>query len=220
VEKVESITTDELNGSDGDYDDSESDVASVISTRGAPQQPAAKNINSYVSCLMGLLPTMEHTLNVHDEQDATSSPVEFHVSNAALTYVHHVRDKYKNADVKLVSRLGEANLQRHAAIRQKMAQKESNKDGQAIAEEVEQAPKSMFMPTSIFHDSGLGSMPTTSNIVPTIASHSSFKTDGSQGGKGSFRVPDAPAGAYDGFPFPCSICGHVLKNIKNRYDWK
>ena len=89
-----------------------------------------------------------------------------------------------------------------------------------IFNEVQPAPKSTFIPTSIFHDSGFGSMPAGSNVAPTIASHSSFKTDGSQGGKRSFRVPEAPVDAYEGVPFPCSICGHVLKNIKNRYDWK
>lgn len=216
MEKVESITADEIGGSDEDYDDSES----VISTPGV-QRTAAEDIDSYVSCLMRLLPTMEHTLMASEEQyNRNIPPLEFHVSNAALTYVHHVRDKYKNADAKLVSRLGEANLQRHAAIRRKMAQEKSIQEEQVIAEEVEQVPKSMFMPTSIFHDSGLGSMPTAWNMAPTVASHSSFETDGSQSGKSSFRVPEPPAGAYDGAPFPCFVCGHVLKNIKNRYDWK
>ncbi|TVY76035.1 hypothetical protein LSUE1_G007787 [Lachnellula suecica] len=217
IEKVESITIDELDDSDEDYNDDESDAASIISSTGGN---AAKNINSYVSCLMGLLPSMEHTLNVHEDQGTNSSPVQFHVSNAALTYVHHVADKYKHADTILVSRLGEANLQRHIAIREKMAQKDAVVEEQLIVETISQVPKSAFIPTSIFQDSGFGSMPAASNLAPTIASHSSFKTDGSQGSKGSFRVPEAPVDAYEGVPFPCSICGHVLKNIKNPYDWK
>lgn len=218
VEKVDSITTGDSDDSEEDFNDSESDVASVISSPGGLPRDAARNINSYVSCLMGLLPSMEHTLNVNEEQGtAVPTPIEFHVSNAALTYVYNVHDKYKNADRRLVSRLGEANFQRHVAVRQKMAQKEKVIE---ILVEVEPAPKSAFIPTSVFHDSGFGSMPAGSNLAPTIASHSSFKTDGSQGGKRSFRVPEAPPNAYEGVPFPCSICGHLLKNIKNRYDWK
>lgn len=220
LEKVASITVENLSDSEEDFNDIDSDVVSVASSTGGLVRDAAKDISSYVSCLMRLLPSMEHTLNVHEEQENPSSPIEFHVSDEARTYVYHVHNKFKNADTKLVSRLGEANFQRHVAIRQKIVQKDAVAGGEPVVEEVAQAPKSTFIPTSIFHDSGFGSMPAASNLAPTIASHSSFKTDGSRGGKTSFRVPEAPIGAYDGVPFPCSICGHVLKNIKDRYDWK
>ena len=78
VEKAESITADELDDSEEDYNDADSDVAAVILSPGELQRNVAKDIHSYVSCLMRLIPSMEHTLNFHEDQDTASSPVEFH----------------------------------------------------------------------------------------------------------------------------------------------
>jgi hypothetical protein len=172
-----------------------------------------RKLNSNISCLMALLPSMEHTLNSQEAGRPPNLLEDFHVSDAARSYVYNVRDKFSEAETRLVSRLGEANFQRHVAIRRRVLCEQ----GESPLEDADEfglgGPKSTFVPTTTFHDSGLETQSAVS-----VASHSSFKTDNSEF-RGSSRVPDLPDGAYDG-PFPCSICGHVLKNIKTRYHWK
>jgi hypothetical protein len=75
--------------------------------------------------------------------------------------------------------------------------------------------QSVFKPTSLFHDSGLGS-----SIPASIASHRSFASSLASNAKGSLRVPDAPAEVALGKPFKCDFCGHRLLNTRTRVDWK
>jgi len=217
VEKCDVILSEDIDSEGDDYNsDCDADSfnnSSYLAVSANNVKMDAQRLRSNVSCLMKLLPSMEHTLTLDDVQEDSSSPIEFQVSNAARSYVYNVHDKYRKAEVKLVSRLGEANFQRHVAVRQK----NSGNKGPAsfdITESVTYAPTSKFIPTSAFHDSGLGTVSAAS-----IISHSSFRTDCSQSERSSFRVPPAPVDTFDN-PFPCSICGNILKNIKSRYDWK
>ena len=218
IEKGCTILREDFN--DSEEDDYNSDYDSVQLKQG-PKLPVSTNtvhvdikrIRSNVFYLMKLVPSMEHTLTLDENQEVTSSPIEFQVSDAARSYVYNVHDKYRSAETILVSRLGEANFQRHVAIRQKMTENE----GTSVIDtrdSLTYVPVSAFVPTSAFHDSGLGAVSAAS-----IASHSSFQTDCTQSGKRNFRVPPAPVDTY-GNPFTCNICGHTLNNIKSRYDWK
>jgi hypothetical protein len=206
-------------------DDAEDDISDLESETGA--KPLNKrgvlgeivsDIKFYNLRLMDLLPSIERTaLAPKDIQgtkvDATPASIPFQVSRPAHAYVLQVRDKFPEAEKKLIERLGEANWQRRLRIREVP---------QEFAEVVGgETAKSIFMPVSMFHDSGLGtSVPTQSAYAPTTASHSSFRTTATENQVGTYRVPPTPKGVFDGVPFACEICGHVLRNIKNRVDWK
>ena len=158
---------------------------------------------------------MEHVANYAGQGDLdeqSSMPVDFQVSGPARTYVINVRDRFANADSRLVERLGEANWQRHTALRTGMEQEAPETIGE---------PKSVFVPVSMFHDSGLGSsVPANSSYAITVASHSSFVSSLAEDDTGVLRVPSTPKEVHEGRAFTCEICGHKLNRIKNRIDWK
>jgi hypothetical protein len=168
---------------------------------------------------MDLLPSIERTAlqlrDIPEPKDASSAThlVQFHVSEPAYAYVLQIRDKFPNADGKLIERLAEANWQRRVRIRE---------DPREIVEStVTDTAKSVFVPVSMFYDSGLGSsIPTQSAYAPTTASHSSFRTSATEIQAGSYKVPPTPQEVAAGEPFTCEICRHMLRNVKNRIDWK
>lgn len=199
-----------VNGSDLNSDDSDQESGDTSHDVGRRENIIA-SLKSYINCLMDLLPSMDRVAN-HASQleidERTSVPDGFQVSGPAQAYVVAVRDRFANADSRLVERLGEANWQRHTALRM------------ALEQGIEE-PKSIFVPVSIFHDSGLGgSVPTNSYHAITVASHSSFVSSLAEGTTGGLRVPSTPKEVYQGKAFTCEICGHKLSKIKNRIDWK
>lgn len=176
---------------------------------------------------MDLLPSMENTLDYASQinvDDQTSIPVEFQVSGPARTYVLSVYDRFAKADSRLVERLGEANWQRHMALRKSHELQRVNLDIAAPSKpvfEVQETPKSLFIPVSMFHDSGLGSsIPTQTSYAATVASHSSFISSLAEIDSGGLRVPSMPKEVSSGIPFTCDICGNKLSRIKTRIDWK
>ncbi len=140
---------------------------------------------------------------------------EFHVSGPARTYILNIRDRFLEADSQLVERLGEANWQRHVAL--------SGLPMQADCSDVpvEEAAKSVFLPVSLFQDSGLGSsLPAQTSCAATSASHTSFISSQVDAKGGGLRVPPTPKAVSKGIPFSCGICGQTLSQNKNRINWK
>lgn len=163
---------------------------------------------------------MEEILTLADQanmDELISRSVDFQVSGPAQTYVLNIHDRFANADSRLVQRLGECNWQRHVALRSNLEESK-----QMMPQDlVQETPKSVFVPVSLFHDSGLGSsLPAQSSFAATIASHSSFVSSFADGDVGGLRVPPTPLAVSRGIPFTCEICGHILSRIKNRVDWK
>jgi len=167
---------------------------------------------------MDLLPSMEDTLSLArqvKDEDQPSVPLEFHVSGPARTYILNICDRFPKADSKLVERLGEANWQRHTALRRLLLQADSSDFP------VEEPAKSVFVPVSLFQDSGLGSsLPSQTSYATTSASHTSFVSSQADEEGGGLRVPPTPKAVIKGTPFNCEICGQTLSQIKNRVDWK
>ncbi len=163
---------------------------------------------------MDLVPTLELNLALAGkrrlrEVQAAENP--FRVSEPAHVYISLVRDKYNEADNRLIERLGEANWQRHVNIRRRMDAMMNN-----IEHELDPLTEKDLMPSflgpSVFHDSGLG----TSSAV----SHSSFVSSNASSDLTAARVPQMPAEVGLGDPFQCIYCGYTIHNIKNRQDWK
>ncbi len=173
-----------------------------------------KNLEFQIQCLMDLVPTLELNLALarnRRERESHAAKVPFHASEPAHVYISLVRDKYKEADNRLVERLGEANWQRHVTIRKRIDAmlNDSEQDSDHLHEK--DLMPSVLGP-SVFHDSGLG----TSSAV----SHSSFISSNADGGPKAVRVPQMPAKAGLGEPFQCTYCGYIIHDINNRQEWK
>jgi hypothetical protein len=209
VEKAQILTENEY----------ESDGSSVL-TGTEPERfslETANTVKVYVECLMDLLPSMEETLSAleyNEFENPQTPPIDFQVSGPAQPYVLKVYDKFPKADLRLIHRLGEANWQRHMSLR-KM-------DNQIEADEIPQEiPKAVFVPVSLFQDSGLSSSPPAqSTHAATTASYSSFQSTAVDKDNEGLRVPPTPKWIFEGVPFGCQICGHILRRIKNRTDWR
>jgi hypothetical protein len=139
----------------------------------------ASDIKFYNLRLMDLLPSIERTaLEPKDapglKSDSNSiASIPFQVSKPAHAYVLQVRDKFPEADKKLVERLGEANWQRRIRIQEDPAE--------LVETAVSETTKSIFMPVSMFHDSGLGtSISAQSTYALTAVSLSSFRTSATE----------------------------------------
>lgn len=124
-----------------------------------------------------------------------------------------LRDKYCKADEGLIERLGEANWQRHLFVRRKMDQ---------IAEWPEHEPITIFEEkATVFHDSGIGAtISGPSQYAASAASHTSFISSLTEGGKGAIRVPPTPKEIVAGEFFCCNLCGLSQSGLRNRVDWK
>jgi len=159
----------------------------------------------------------------------------FRVSGPAIIYCLNIRDKFPLAEIQLVERLGEANWQRHVAIRSRNELEEIT-----TLEIPRETPRYIFQPKSTFEDSDLGtSLPTllsapslaphvyhTSNIeslrprssyAPSLLSYLSRASDPDTD---HFRVPPIPREAAERKPFSCFICRRVISHVRNRLEWK
>ena len=175
----------------------------------------AGELQFHIGCLVDLGSTLEKSLLCTEAdrvRSSQSAPLPFHVSDAASVYISIIRDKFKDAEVQLIERLGEANWQRHVNVRLGMANVISDVKEEYIRED----PCSTFKPYSAFYDSGIApSVPTQTQYAP---SHTSFVSSVSEKEEG--RVPREPVEVGAGRPFQCYLCGEILSNIRNRGDWK
>jgi hypothetical protein len=175
----------------------------------------AKDLWKHVFSLMELVPSMENTLAQIKGKTSAPTLTDFTVSEPARPYVLHLRDKFGKADPKLIQLLGQANWERHTKITGRL---DEHADVFRRATQGIDEAKSIFTPSSLFHDSGLGnsSHTTHSNKLSFRSSSSASHPRDSD----RLRVPPTPSEVQDGIPFACNICGHVLHKIKSRNDWK
>ena len=177
----------------------------------------AGELQFHIGCLVDLGSTLEKSLLCTETgrvRSSQSAPLPFHISGTASVYISIIRDKFKDAEVQLIERLGEANWQRHVNVRLGMA----NVISDVKEEYTREDPCSTFKPYSAFYDSGIGpSIPTQIQYAP---SHTSFVSSVSEKEEGRLRVPREPVEVGAGRPFQCYLCGEILSNIRNRGDWK
>lgn len=167
------------------------------------------------TCLVELGPSLKQNLEpariVRDQHTHLAS-VTFSISSPAMIYVSLVREKFKQADYKLIERLGEVNWQRHTSIREKMDNNE------LVPEERANPTGSLLHPYLDFHDSDIGrSVTPESEYAP---SHTSFQSSNIEGQDVSLRVLKEPFEVSAGKPFQCFLCRCLISNVRNRVDWK
>ncbi|KAL9106670.1 MAG: hypothetical protein Q9227_008322 [Pyrenula ochraceoflavens] len=219
TELIDKVRLTMLNDSSSDNDSESSDDA-------APAEliKHLRRIASLTKCLMALLPSLQRasylTSNIEKYQ-ASVSASSFKVSNPAYPFVSQILEKFQSINTRLADRLGQANWERYQRIRQRteIMSNSDPKDEQGV--DLDPAPKSLFQPMSMFHDSGIGSScaPVSAYAVSN-ASHRSLLSDLEGKDPSSLRVPETPAQVALGQPFDCHICGRTLSNIKNRIHWK
>jgi len=204
-------------------DTSNSAIAETHGTDDAPEP--FRSIAFSTACLMELLPTLERTLLfasqnrvLENEQKALS----FQVTEPARAYISMIYHRFKNADIRLLERLGEANWQRSVRIREQIRRVENHEE--LLDADALWAAQTTYAPTSKFHDSGLGTSISAKShdaaSVASQASHTSFVSGATDIENGVFRVPRTPHEVALEQPFTCFICGKILTAIKNRVDWK
>ena len=171
---------------------------------------------------MDLLPSLDHDLaRLEAAQDFAYDPTTFSISTPARIYVSLVRERYRNADERLIERLGEANWQRHVVIRNRIDQVAEMGVNDPPPLTSRKDALSNFQPVSVFHDSGLGTtISSPTQYERSVASHTSFLSSASETGRGAAKVPKTPIEVELGKPFQCYICGCTQYKIKNRLDWK
>ena len=180
-----------------------------------------EDISFATACLSELGPSLMQNLGRAETArdsclDLINTP--FAVSGPAMTYVSLIREKFKQADYKLVERLGEANWQRHKDIREMMEKAQLSPEERAKLAEETGIASSIFHPHSDFHDSGVGtSVPAQIQYAPSYTSLQSSKIEGEQA---SPRVPREPSEVGAGKPFQCFLCRCIVTGLRNRVDWK
>ena len=199
--------------SDSELSSDENDVLNCDDLKGL-----ARRIQIQTSHLVRIGPTLQQTLTCAEKAEAQSPfppAVPFMISDPADFYVSSIRDKFKQAQDRLIARLGEANWQRHHHVRNIPLQ-----DGELLKEQPDNAENTtaFFRPYSAFHDSGIGtSIPDQTEYA---ASHTSFVSSKSETKLGGLKVPRSPQEIIESKPFRCFLCGKIQSNIRNRVDWK
>jgi hypothetical protein len=175
-------------------------------------QDVAADLRTDTDCLMEMLTVYQcPALDVENEEDP--APALIADSRAPSQYYSdRIAVRFPNADMSLVSRLGEANWKRFLRGR---SERETN--SRRVADSSLQEPTSD--PTVIgskFHDSGLGesapSAPAGSVYAETVTSF--YQADGH-----AIRIPPLPEEAKKGKPFECIACGKTVR-ISGTPAWK
>ena len=226
VEQAETV----ISLQDHDEEDAGSDCSNDTSqgslVEGREPEEMVQELKTQMRYLIQLGPTLQqNVINAKKArvQELYPPVVPFYLSGPAGAYVRLVRQKYPNAADQLINRLGEANWQRHQLIRKQIeavARRGPELDGFGV----DDTPfynnnddlYSAFRPYSAFHDSGIGtSVPEVSEYSP---SHTSFLS--SKDEDKAMRVPATPDELFAEEPFQCPLCGHKLRNVKSRVQWK
>ncbi len=220
IEQCQAATAEEnlIEDSDGEFEDSEEDSCTSGSLG------LGEDLNSRVQMLLDLIPTLEATLAHVERPQAKMVCTKkelFRASGPAQIYISLLRDKFPEADKRLVERLGEANWQRHINIRKRIEQIDGSAESGSVAITTAFIAGSIFQPPTLFHDSGIGtSVPAQSCPAPSEVSNTSFISSLADKEGGAARVPPTPAEVDLGEIFRCYLCGQMQLNIKNRMGWK
>ena len=191
-----------------DEDDSDSE-----STSTQEEAEFCEDVGFNTRCLMQLVPALEQNIvSSRKPRVPLNRPnfQAFSVSEPASTYILLAQQRFQEADLKLVQRLGEANWQRHVRIRTELY---GHQDGHR--------DPSGPVARSIFHDSGLGTtVPGSSQYAPSLASHASFASSVGIQESPFPRVPPMPPEVIAGQEFVCALCRTTQSRIRNRIEWK
>jgi hypothetical protein len=186
-------------------------------------------LNTYSTCLMDLLPSMEETLYyvTHIKLPKQHSlPARFKASRLAHTYVRGISEQFEMADSRLLERLGEANLQRRIALLLRKIHMQNMKSTAARGSKLElpiemrEPPESAFVPVSMSVESASRShILEPPNYSAIAGSYTSYIPRLEKKEDSPFRLPPICEEVSKGIPFTCDICGHRLSDIKDHMDW-
>jgi hypothetical protein len=124
-----------------------------------------------------------------------------YVTVRLFCYKVDFKNRFENANTKLIEHLGEANWQRLVRIRKQINAGLPENYPDAIT---------IFKPYSIFHNLGIRML----TAITTVTSYLSFLSGVSGDSQGCPQVPHIPHEADNGRPFLCEYC-KIWVIIKN-----
>lgn len=136
-------------------------------------------------------------------------------------YISLLRDKFAEANKRLVERLGEANWQRNLNIWNHLEQIDGSAGSGSIAVPTDLTAGSILQPQAMIHDSRIGtSVPAQSCSVSSESSPTPFISGLADKEDGAAKVPQTPTEVGFSTPLRCYPCGQMQLEIKSRVDWK
>ncbi|KAK1759052.1 hypothetical protein QBC47DRAFT_97977 [Echria macrotheca] len=187
--------SDSDSSSDASYDVREDNLKEVL-----------EDLKVDAQCLMDLDPLFKNpALDLSLTKQKAAETIEWAPEKA---YCEKVQQRFPQASISLVHRLGKANWDRYLRL-----QYQRN----TTHEPSESAPQDVDTGTvagSKFHDSGMGtSLPTASSYAETVMTY----TAGTDGEK--IRIPQLPEDAKRGESFECIACARLIRATTTT-SWK
>lgn len=146
----------------------------------------------------------------------------FSVVGPELAYCRMMRDRFPQAKIQFIEKIGPQNWQRTNRIKQLRTQTVDEDD----EDKSEHLAPLVTSTESVFHDSGLGSSIGSdakdegafitlqvAKSVASVDSHMSHDED-------TEHLPPMPQEILEGKPFHCFICEHIIKGVSNRPQWE
>lgn len=174
-------------------------------------QEAAEDLKVDTMCLMELDPLFQNpVLDIEREKSvAATESQEWLPQNA---YSDRIATRFPKACAPLVSRLGQASLERYLRCQSEREKQEKGDDEGRMNQLA-----GMFQSdgsSSKFRDSALGSsIPSSASNADTIMSYHGDRD------RSVVRIPPLPRGARDGKPFNCVACSKSLV-LRTNSAWK
>ncbi|KAI3324279.1 hypothetical protein HD806DRAFT_534594 [Xylariaceae sp. AK1471] len=199
---------DEEDGSTDDDDDDNDDSDSYIESDFDDLDELTMNIATGVDCLMDLEQLYNSpTLDSEPDIPTVIAAAEW---KPEQSYCDRISQRFPEADIKLVVRLGRANYHRY--LRCIGARETADEEREYEATKVVAGGAGSSAHVSDFHDSGVGSSVPTTSYAETMMSYAHKKGN-------IVRVPPLPEDAKNGLPFRCIACGKHVR-IQHNSAWK
>lgn len=187
-----------------------------------------QDLSSILELLHEFVPALRIPLEL-DSADAVlpdeDPKKQSNLGGPASHYCRKILDRFPLMDKRLVERLGVASWQRHNRVRETLgAATEVSSPGDHLFEEegsTDQSEGDALERSTKFHDSGLGTtIRTASKYTASQDSYQSFMSSKADIDGGCAKLPTLPSEALSAKPFTCSVCGCLVRNVKNKLQWR
>ncbi|KAK4159525.1 hypothetical protein QBC43DRAFT_247296 [Cladorrhinum sp. PSN259] len=197
-------------GANSESDDESTSGASSDASFSDDVNEIAQDLRTDTRCLTGLGPLLRNPVfDPEDEKDPAALPT--FIWNPTQPYADKIHSRFPQADLTLISHLGNTNYERY--LRCQAARDSLEGGNTSKATSLEFGAAGTLISGSKFHDSGIGT-----SIAPTVSYAETVMSYNNNEGR-SVKIPPLPQEARAGVPFDCVACGRKV-SIKNSSQWK